>query len=289
MAKIKIITDSCSDLPKEVLEQYNIRMLSTPVQIEGANYLDRENLSTSEFYQHLEDGALPTTSQINPVRFEEAFKQELERDNQVLAICFSSELSGIFQSALLAKRNIGSQDIRVIDSRSASVGFGLTVVRAAQAAAEGKSMKEVVDLTLNSASYMQHIFAVGNLDMLKKGGRISGSQALIANVLNIKPILHFKDGKIVPRDKVRGEKRMLKYLVDTMADIGKHPGDEMIGLNHSARPELAEQMKAKISKKFGTEQYLVGEIGAAVGSHVGKGTVSVFFTGKNKVAEPQVF
>ncbi|MGM0419558.1 MAG: DegV family protein [Bacillota bacterium] len=289
MAKIKIITDSCSDLPKEVLDKYDISMLSTPVQIEGANYLDRETLSTSDFYQHLEDGALPTTSQINPVRFEEAFKQELERDKQVLAICFSSELSGIFQSALLAKRNIDSQDIRVVDSRSASVGFGLTVVRAAQAASEDRNMEEVIDITVNSAAYMEHIFAVGNLDMLKKGGRISGGKALIANVLNIKPILHFEDGKIVPLDKVRGEKRMLKYLVDIMEDIGKNPGEEMIGLNHSARPELVEQMKAKISRKFGTEQYLVGEIGAAVGSHVGKGTVSVFFTGKNKVAEPQVF
>ncbi len=118
-----------------------------------------------------------------------------------MALCFSGELSGIFQSAALAKKNIGSDDIKVVDTRSASIGFGMTVLRVAKAIKEGKTLSELIEIAVDSAAYMEHIFAVGSIEMLKRGGRISGGKAMIANVLNIKPILHFEDGEILPYSK----------------------------------------------------------------------------------------
>lgn len=288
MNKIKIVTDSCSDLPDHIIKKYDIRMLPTPVHIGDESFLDRETLSTDEFYQKLEEGAMPSTSQISPGKYEQVFREELEKGNQVLALCFSGELSGIFQSAALAKKNIGSDDIKVVDTRSASIGFGMTVLRVAKAIKEGKTLAELIEIAVDSAAYMEHIFAVGSIEMLKRGGRISGGKAMIANVLNIKPILHFEDGEILPYSKVRGKKKMVQFLIDEMKEAGERPDKEMIGINHSASPELAEKIQSKIENKFGTEEFLIGEIGAAIGSHAGPGTVSVFFRGKDKVAEPEV-
>lgn len=288
MSKIKIITDSCSDLPDHIIQRYDIKMLPTPVHIGDESFLDRETLTTDEFYKKLEEGVMPSTSQISPGKYEQVFKEELDKKNQVLALCFSGELSGIFQSAALAKKNIGSNDIKVVDTRSASIGFGMTVLRVAKALEQGKNLAELTEIAVDSAAYMEHIFAVGSIEMLKRGGRISGGKALIANVLNIKPILHFEDGEILPYSKVRGKTKMLQFLVDEMKESGAEPGSEMIGINHSASPELAEKIQKKIENKFGTEEFLIGEIGAAIGSHAGPGTVSVFFRGKEKVAEPEV-
>lgn len=288
MNNIKIITDSCSDLPDHIIEKHDIKMLPTPVHIGDESFLDRETLSTDEFYQKINEGAMPSTSQISPVKYEEVFREELEKGNQVLALCFSGELSGIFQSAALAKQNIGSDNIKVVDTRGASIGFGMTVLRVAKALEEGKTLVELTDLAVDSAAYMEHIFAVGSIEMLKRGGRISGGKAMIANVLNIKPILHFEDGEILPYSKVRGKKKMMQFLIDEMEEAGAKPESEMIGINHSASPELAKNIQLEIESRFGTEEFLIGEIGAAIGSHAGPGTVSVFFRGKEKVAEPKV-
>lgn len=288
MSQIKIITDSCSDLPDHIIKKYDIKVLPTPVHIGDESFLDGKTLTTNEFYQKLEEGAMPSTSQISPGKYEKVFKEELDKGNQVLTLCFSGELSGIFQSAALAKKNIGSDDIKVIDTRGASIGFGMTVLRVAKALKEGKSFSELIELAIESSAHMEHIFAVGSIEMLKRGGRISGGKALIANVLNIKPILHFEDGEIIPYSKVRGKKKMLQFLIDEMEKSGLALETEMVGINHSASPELADKIQKKIKNKFGTEEFLVGEIGAAIGSHAGPGTVSVFFRGKEKVAEPEV-
>lgn len=288
MSQIKIITDSCSDLPDHIIKKYDIKVLPTPVHIGDESFLDGKTLTTNEFYQKLEEGAMPSTSQISPGKYEKVFKEELDKGNQVLTLCFSGELSGIFQSAALAKKNIGSDDIKVIDTRGASIGFGMTVLRVAKALKEGKSFSELIELAIESSAHMEHIFAVGSIEMLKRGGRISGGKALIANVLNIKPILHFEDGEIIPYSKVRGKKKMLQFLIDEMEKSGLALETEMVGINHSASPELADKIQKKIKNKFGTEEFIVGEIGAAIGSHAGPGTVSVFFRGKEKVAEPEV-
>ena len=289
MEKVRIFTDSCSDLPDEVRKRYDIQMISTPVNFGEKDYKDRQNLSPSEFYQKLDEiDGVPKTARISPDVFRDRFEKSLDAGYKVLSINFSSELSGIFESAAIAKKMIGSDDVRVIDSKSASTGFGLSVIRAARAAKNGKNMDEIVELTRNNCAHMEHIFAVGSLEMLKRGGRISTGEAFIGNVLNIKPILHFQDGEILPLSKVRGRKRMLKFLIDIMQERGYNIEDQVIGINHSANRELAEKIKNMINKRYGIEDFFISEIGAAIGAHVGHNTVSVFFQNKEKVADIQV-
>ncbi len=286
MSAVKIVTDSCSDLPEEIRQKYNIKMLPTPVQIGDEQHYDRDTISTREFYQKLEEGYMPTTSQIAPAAFEDAFRQELEKGNKVLAICFSGGLSGIYQSAVLAARSIDSEDIRVIDSRCCTIGLSLVLEEAARSLENGCTLDKTRDLIFERCRHMEHIFSVGSVEMLKKGGRISGGKALLANVLNIKPILHFEDGKIVAFSKARGKKRMLDALLEEMEKRGENLDSQRVGIAHSASPELAEKMQQKITDKFDTEDFMVGELGAAIGSHVGKGTIAIFFQGQQEVNKP---
>lgn len=289
MEKVKIFTDSCSDIPGKILDKYNIKMIPTPVNFGDEVYLDRETLSPKEFYKELnQTDEMPKTSRISPGVFVDEFQKALDEGYKVLSINFSSGLSGIFESAVVAKNTIGSSDIHIIDSKSASTGFGLSVLKAAKAIDEGTTLGKVIEEVVDSCAHMEHIFAVGSLEMLKRGGRISSSKAFIGNVLNIKPILHFQDGEILPLSKVRGKKRMMDYLIEMMEERGYKIKDQIIGINHSANPELARKMKAKIEKRFGVKEFFISEIGAAIGSHVGHDTVSVFFLNSKRVADIKV-
>ena len=127
---------------------------------------------------------------------------------------------------------------------------------------------------------MEHIFAVGHFDMLKKGGRVSTAQAVMGTLLNVKPILQFSDGSIIPYDKVRGEKAIIKKMIDTMTERGYDLENQIIGMNFSETDELCMQLKEEIAKTFGIKEFVISEIGAAIGSHVGGGTTSVFFLRK---------
>ncbi len=289
MQNITIVTDSCCDLSPENVDN-KIRIIPTPVNFSENTFQDRDTITLQQFYNRLDQGENPSTSRISPESYLSVFQEELEAGNKVIAICFSGELSGIYESAVLAKNRIGSEDIAVIDSRSASLGQGLTVLQAAEAINSGYNWQKVIDLIQENCRYMEHIFAVGQLEMLKRSGRISGGKALIGNILNVKPILHFSQGEIKPLSKVRGVDNMIKFLVEKMQERGSYKNiPEFIGISHSNDEKLAAQLKDKILEEVGSPQdFYRGEIGAAVGSHVGSGTVALFFRGKEPVADPEV-
>ncbi|MFW6274182.1 MAG: DegV family protein, partial [Halanaerobium sp.] len=205
MSKVKIITDSCSDLPAEVVDSYDIEFLNIEVNINNQLYFDRADLQPSDFYQLIKEADdVPKTSRITPEKFKQVFQKALVDHEQVLVIAFSSKLSGILESAVIAKKELQSDRIKIIDSKAASVGQGLLVYQAAKWLQDGKDLEEVVPALMEDASRLEHIFAVGDLEMLKRGGRISKTKAVMADVLNIIPILHIQDGEILAHDMVRG-------------------------------------------------------------------------------------
>jgi len=240
------------------------------------------DLSPGEFYKMLEDPAVfPTTAQINPAEFQAEFEKVLkESDDEIIYIAFSSGLSGTYQSACIARDMLDPQRITVIDSKSASVGYGLTVLRAARAVQAGKSKAEVISEIEDNIKRIQHIFIVGNFDMLKRGGRVNAASAVIGNLLNIKLILHFVDGKIVPLEKIHGLKKAKKRMLDIMEERGSDIQNQLIGINHSNDLEGALLIQELIREKFGCQNFIISEIGAVIGSHVGAGTYSVFFLSK---------
>jgi DegV family protein with EDD domain len=290
MSKIKIITDSCSDLPKEIVDSYDIEFLNIKVNINNKVYYDRSDLQPKDFYQLIKSGdEVPKTSRITPEIFKEAYKKALKYHDHVLVIAFSSKLSGILESAVVAKREMESDKITVIDTKAASVGQGLLVYQAAKWLQAGKSIEDIVQDLMETASKLEHIFAVGDLEMLKRGGRISKTKAVMANVLNIKPILHIKDGEILPYDKIRGKKRMISYLLAQIEKKADKPESQIIAVAYSENEEFALELKKKIEYKFKPKEIMISEIGAAVGTHAGPGTLALVFKNGEKTANPVLY
>ena len=290
MPEVKIITDSCSDLPAEVVDGYDIEFLNIEVNINNKVYYDRADLQPEEFYQLIEEQQeVPKTSRITPTKFKEIYKKALKDYDHVFVIAFSSKLSGILESAVIAKKELGSEKITVIDSKAASVGQGLLVYQAAKMFRAGSSVQKVGERILVTASKLEHIFAVGDIEMLKRGGRISKTKAVMANILNIKPILHIQDGKILPYDKIRGKKRMISYLLNEIETKADKPESQIIGLTYSQNEEYALKLKAKIESRFNPQEIFISEIGAAVGSHAGPGTLAVVFKNSKQTAKPELY
>jgi DegV family protein with EDD domain len=279
MNSIRIYADNACDLDKPLLEDLGVRMFYMPVTIKDKTYQDRLTIEPEQFYQLIkEPGVVPTTAQITPVTFQTEFQKVIdETDDEIIYIAFSSGLSGTYQSACVARDMVNPDRITVIDSKSASVGYGLTVIRAARAVARGLTKPEVIKEIEDNIKRIQHIFMVGNFDMLKRGGRVSATSAAVGNLLNIKLILHFVDGCIVPLEKAHGLKKARKRMLEIMEERGDNLKDQLIGINHSADYEGALELKKMIEEKFGCQNFVISEIGAAIGSHVGAGTYSVFF------------
>lgn len=277
---IKLIVDSTSDIPKELIEKYDIRVLPVTVDINGIIYKDKVDLTEEVFYEKIkEKGVVPKTAQINPSVFEEVFEEEIKNGNDVICLTISSELSGTYNSANIAKNSIESKKIHVLDSRSASFGFGMIAVELAKTIKENKTVDEVL-AKANSLIQNQGVIGyVDSLEMLKRGGRISASSAAIGGALGIKPIVTIIDGKIESIGKARGRKGALKQII---ASLNESKVDEEIGL-YIAHSNIEEGCDNEIDflKKGGIDKKITTTfIGPAVGTHIGEGTFVVFYTKK---------
>lgn len=282
MPDIRIYADSSCDLDQDLLDELGVKTFHLSVAIKDKIYRDRLNISPGRFYQLIaEPGILPTTSQVTPNEYQREFSKVInESDAEIIYIAFSSGLSGTYQSACVARDMLAPERITIIDTKSASVGYGLTVINAARAVKAGKSKAEVIAVIEDNIARMQHIFVVGNFEMLKRGGRISATSAAIGSFLNIKLIAHLADGKILPLEVAHGLKKAKKRLLDIMESRGDKLSEQLIGICYSADYEGALEIKDMIEERFGCRKFVISEIGAVIGSHVGAGTYSVFFLSK---------
>lgn len=274
MRKIKIVTDSTADLPKELVEQYAISVVPLKVHMEDQVYRDGIDISPSEFYIKLREAEnLPTTSQPSPGEFKEIYENLGEDGSTIISIHLSSKFSGTYQSAILAKQMLDNLDITVIDSETTALALGLIVLNTAKATKEGKTKDEVIELARRLMGNSKIYFAVDTLEYLQKGGRIGAAQALMGSLLNIKPILTIADGLVTPVEKVRGQKKAFDRLVQLAAEqfsdnvqVAFIHGDNLAGVN---------KLKAKVAAKYGVQDFLISEVGPVVGTHVGPGVVAV--------------
>jgi DegV family protein with EDD domain len=281
MSKIKIFTDSAADLPKEMLERYDIGVVPILISFPDRTYADGQDLSASEFYQLLGDSPqLPVTSQPSPHDFVEAFTPVLQAGGQVISICLSSGLSGTLESALLAKESLGAlgKELYVVDSLSASLGQGVLVLLAADLAEQGKTPEEIVQAVTSARQRLMHMFTLETTENLVKGGRISRTKGTLGDLLNIKPILHLDDaGRIDMLDKVRGRKKSLRYLVDSFRQEAKSLGYPYLGISHADCLEEAREVAKQMQQLFPDIPVVMGTIGATVGTHTAKGCIAIFY------------
>lgn len=280
MSKVVIVTDSTSDIPEELLSQYGIHVVPLKVMFGDDAFLDGVEITSAEFYDRLGRSAeLPKTSQPSPNDFVLKYEQivKLHPGSPIISIHLSSGMSGTYQSATIAVSLLESDaDITVVDSKSASYGFGLLVVRAAQLAAEGKSRDEILQSVEELRQQRGLYFVVDTLENLQKGGRIGKAAAIVGTLLNIKPILSIdNEGIIYSVDKVRGHKKAMARVVDKFFE--EFGGRKVnVGIGHTANPSSADELLKVLRERFDIGEVVYSHIGAVVGSHVGFGTLAVY-------------
>ncbi len=287
--QIVVITDSCSDLPYEYVQKYNVPFTSLVFRFQGFDYPDDfgQTISYSDFYKAVREGETPTTSQVNVETYIDMFQKCTSEGKSIIYLCFSSGLSGSYNSAVIAKNIIMEEkpdaDITIIDTRSASLGQGLLVYYAVTMLEEGASKDEIVNWVEKNPLKLHHWFTVDDLGHLKRGGRLSGTAAFVGTILNIKPVLHVDDeGHLIPKMKAKGRKRSLRMLVDKMEENAINPQEQVVAISHGDALEDANYVAQLVRSRFNVKDIIINHVGPVIGSHSGPGTIALFFLGGNR-------
>ncbi len=272
---IKIIVDSTSDIPADLIEKYGIEVVPLTVNFEDKCYLDKIEITSQEFFNKLaESEKLPTTSQASPGAFVEVFEKVLEEGHEILGIFISTKFSGTCESARMAKDMVGSDKIHIIDSQTACLGACLLILEAVKLVNKGLDIKEIVE-KLEEMKHRVSIYAgVDTLKYLEKGGRLSKGAATVGTLLNIKPILRVKNSSIESIDKVRGKNKVLKWLEDFI-DSNVNIENRTVAIYHSVNEELAISLKNTLEEKYNEKEIFIGEIGSVIGTHVGPNAIAI--------------
>lgn len=281
---VKIMTDSACDLPLNFYEENGTILFPLKVHIDGMEYEDVKTIEPKQVYDAIRAGNLPKTSQASPAGFKKVFTELAENKEEGIYIAFSSELSGIYQTAVMTaeqvKEDYPDLNVAVIDTKCASLGQGLVVMEAVRMAKENRSKEEIVQTVQFLSKHMEHLFSVDDLDHLAKGGRVSKASAFVGGLLNIKPLLNVEDGKLIPIEKIRGKKKLLRRIIDVMRERGEKLEEQVVGISHADDLETATEMKDMIIKELHAKDVYITSIGAVIGSHTGPGTIAIFFLNK---------
>ena len=276
---IKITATSTCDLPPELLERYQITMVPLYVSFGGNTYQDGVDASPEDIFRHVEAGGqLPTTSAVNIADYQELFSQLSPKYDSVLHITIGSEFSCCYQNALVAAEEF--PNVYVVDSRNLTVGQGLLVLAAAQAAERGDSMEDILKLLEDLTGRVDTTFVVDKLDYLAKGGRCSSVVALGANLLRLKPCIVLADGRMTVGKKYRGafDKVLPDYAQDQLS--GKNVDLDRVFVVHTrCDPSIPESM-CRMMQQFGFREVLTAVAGSTISCHCGPNTLGVIFLRK---------
>jgi DegV family protein with EDD domain len=274
--RVVVVTDSTAYLPDGLADELSVRVVPLQVVLGGRSGAEGLEVTPAQVAAALAAWVPVSTSRPTPAEFAAVYREALTGGaSGVVSLHLSRELSGTWDSARLAAAEVGVDSIRVVDSRSAAMGLGFAVLAAAEAAAAGGSPEEVYAAAVGTAERTTTLFYVDTLEHLRRGGRIGAAQALLGTALSVKPILHVREGRIVPLEKVRTVSKgtaRLEALAVTAAGDG--PAD--VAVHHLAAPEraalLADRLRARLPQ---VRQFYTSEVGAVVGAHVGPGVLGV--------------
>ena len=276
MTSVHIVTDSSCDLPDNLISEMNIKIVPLKIRFGDTEFVDRVELTTDQFWEKCQaSDELPSTAAPSPGAFVEEFQNAAnEGATGVVAIILSGELSATIeaeqQAAQLVKDEI---EVRVIDSRTVTLGLGSVVMGAASAANSGANIEEVAAIASDSVNRTQVHAALDTLENLRKGGRIGAAGSLLGSMLSIKPLIEVRNGVVEPAGKQRTRGKALSYLVGV---VEQHAAQiEQIFVTHAACDDVdsfLEQVRSVVSVEV-----LVGEVGPVVGAHAGIGTIGVAF------------
>lgn len=279
MKKIKIITDSTCDLPRQLVEEKNIEVIPLSVTIDNSTYLDGVDITLEEFLEKMEKSSEPPkTSQITPGKFLEIYNKYIEEGYTIISIHLSSKMSGTFQSALIAKGMLASEKIYVIDSQNVTCGLGMLVLKGCKLIEENYSPEEICKELENTIPRIKSTLNFESLDNLVKGGRLSKAQGVIGGLLGIKLNLAVEQGEMTVKDKVRGSKKALRCILEYLENTGISEEISPLVLNAAAdkeNMEVLQGIKNYLSEK--EIKYVEAEVGCVVGTHSGRNACGIFF------------
>lgn len=276
MSQVAIVTDSTAYLPPEYLDRYQIQVIPLQVIWDNETYRDGVDISPTEFYQRLTaSDSLPSTSQPPAAKFHRVFQHLLDRGQDVLAVLISSEISGTVDSALQACRSLDQDRISIVDSRTAAMATGLHVLAAARAAEQGAELQECQEVAHQAQRHTDVVFAVNTLEFLHRGGRIGGAKRLLGSMLDIKPILEMRGGKIEPLDQVRTRRKAVARLIDILQERIGDESPVRVAAFHSHVPGLAADMLESAQNQIDIDETITAQLSPVIGTHVGPGTLAL--------------
>lgn len=273
MSDIKIICDSLSDITQEYIDRYRIECIPLNVIIDDVEYKDRVSISIEEFYRRIrEEKAMPKTSQITYSDFYSVFRRHVDDGKKVIYISAASSATGNMQSAMMARNDIEDGDIRIIDSNTLCFGISILVIRAAELAEAGKSIDEIVDEIEYLKQHTYVSFSCDDLEYLKRGGRISGTKAMLGTVLNIKPICVIKDGIVDNVANARGKKNVVSKIVEIAKENGVCDlSDQIVYIGYTDDLKERAKLEELINREFNPLEIKYFPVGCGIGTHGGPG------------------
>ncbi|RNF38139.1 DegV family protein [Planococcus salinus] len=278
---MKLFADSASDLPRDFFDKENVILFPLRVHIGDEEYEDIRSIQSKKVYDAIRSDIQPKTSQVSPDEMLSAFETLAKEGEEGLYIAFSSELSGTHNTAVMTAEQVREEHpdlkLTIIDSKAASLGYGLLVKESVKLRDEGRSIAEITERIEFMANHLESLFTVEDLDYMARGGRISKGSAFVGGILNIKPLLHVEDGKLVPIEKLRGRKKVLKRMVELMGERGKQLNEQTIAISHGDDLSFALQLKKEIEEQYHPKHVEIHMIGSVIAAHTGPGTLAVFF------------
>lgn len=275
------MVDSACDLTEKHYNEFDIEMVPLTLHLDDQDYRDGIDIQPKTVYEKMRQGSRTKTSQVTPQAFKSIFSSYVHANKPLIYLAFSSELSGTYQTAKMVEQEIKEEhphaELHVIDTKCASIGYGLVALRAAQLAKEGASIEDIIDIATYHAKHMEHIFTVDDLEYLYRGGRVTKTQAFVGSLLKIKPILNVEDGKLIPIEKVRGSKKVLSRMLEIMKERGTDFENQIIGISHGDDLDTAKKLAEMIREAVNPREIIIEMVGSVIGAHSGPGTIALFF------------
>jgi DegV family protein with EDD domain len=275
--KTAIVTDSTAYIPKEVRDQLRIHMIPLSVSFGAETYREEIDISTDQFYEKVKQHKeLPTTSQPAVGEFVELFTSlRHEGYDAVISIHLSSGISGTYQGALTAGNMVDGLQVYAYDSEISCMAQGFYTIEAAKMALDGKTPEEIIARLDEVKKTLRAYFMVDDLSHLQRGGRLTGAQAFIGGLLQIKPLLHFENKVIVPFEKIRTRKKAIKRIEELFSEDAAKGVPLKAAIIHANRPEEAEQWKQQLSSLYPHVEFTISYFGPVIGTHLGEGALGL--------------
>lgn len=270
------MTDSTAYIPKQLREQLDIHMVPLNVVFGNESYQEEVELTVDDFYSLVKKEAdLPKTSQPSIGLITEKL-QELAKDyDAVISVHLSSGISGTYQSVLSADGMVDGIDVYGFDSEISCMPQGFYAIEAAEMAQNGANPQEIIDRLNEMKQSMRAYFMVDDLSHLHRGGRLNGAQALVGSMLQIKPLLHFEDTKIVPFEKIRTQKKAFKRIKDLFAEDAQTGKPIRAVVLHANREQDAVDVKQDLEQQYPHAEVSISYFGPVIGTHLGEGAIGL--------------